>query len=342
MADLAILPGAGLSPLNLMAAVAAIETPADAKAVVDMAAAFQACAKRAGAGLEVQNAGAEAKLRAEREGGRLLLESGVGRGVKSVTLADFGVNESKSARWQRIASLPEAEFEAYIAAAYQAEKELTTAGALHLARTIAASREPGKPPLHVVPADTGLPGLDGVFSTLVADPPWQYDNRGTRNAARKHYETLTVDEVCDLPIEVHAAEQAHLYLWTTNAFLRAAFAVMEAWGFTYKCHLAWVKPQMGMGNYFRVSHEHVLFGVRGGLGTQRKDVKSWFSAARTKHSAKPESFYGLVEASSPGPYLDLFTRQKRLGWTGCGGRYWRRHRRHHADVAAETSCSGSP
>ena len=162
---------------------------------------------------------------------------------------------------------------------------------------------------------------EGTYTTVVIDPPWQYDNQGTRGAANDHYPTMTLDELRDLTVP--AADSAHLYLWTTNAFLRDAFDLVDAWEFDYKATLVWVKPQIGMGNYFRISHELVLFGVRGGLKTLRRDASSWFEAPRGKHSAKPDAFYELVETCSPGPYLDMFNRDggkmfSRTGWDGWG------------------------
>lgn len=151
-----------------------------------------------------------------------------------------------------------------------------------------------------------------VFSAIVIDPPWRYDNVATRGAAEDHYSTMSLNEMeaLDLP----AAKDAHLYLWVTNGFLRQGFNLMDAWGFTYKTCLTWVKPQIGMGNWFRNSTEHVLFGVRGSCPTRRNDVPTWFKADRTRHSAKPESFYDLVESCSPGPYLEMFARRRRFGW----------------------------
>lgn len=292
----------------------------DVKLIRDQAEALRVLARQATDGLEMQNRCAELKLRAERKAGEMLAASDIGRGRKSTTLADFGIRSGQSSRWQRVAALPEADFDAYVATAFREDRELTTSGALQLARTTAAQDPVRRPHLEVIDADTeGLPGLAGRFTTIVADPPWQYDNRGTRNAAAKHYPTLTVDELRAMPVAEHVADDAHLYLWTTNAFLRDSFDLLEAWGFTYKSHLAWVKPQMGLGNYFRISHEHVLFGVRGRLPTNTKNTMSWFSADRGRHSAKPESFYDLVEASSPGPYLEMFARSRRLGdWTAWG------------------------
>jgi N6-adenosine-specific RNA methylase IME4 len=169
-------------------------------------------------------------------------------------------------------------------------------------------------------ADIGVPRPlpAGTFRVVVADPPWQYGNRATRGAAEDHYATMAVDELCNLEVPERLADDAHLYLWTTNGFLREAFDVMDAWGFAYKTCLTWVKPQMGMGNYFRSSTEHVLFGVCGSLRTMDRALVNWFNAPRTKHSAKPEAFYDLVEKASPGPYLEMFARRQRLGWSVWG------------------------
>lgn len=153
---------------------------------------------------------------------------------------------------------------------------------------------------------------EGLFATIVADPPWQYDNKATRGAAEDHYPTMSVDELVALPVKDWAGDEAHLYLWTTNGFLRESFDVLEAWGFTYKTTLVWVKPQIGMGNYFRSSSEYVLFGVKGGLRTKDSNQRNWFEAPRGKHSAKPGLFFDLVERASFPPYLEMFARQRRL------------------------------
>jgi N6-adenosine-specific RNA methylase IME4 len=152
------------------------------------------------------------------------------------------------------------------------------------------------------------------YPTVIVDPPWAYDNRATRNAAAKQYPTLTTTQLRNYPID--AAPNAHLYLWATTTFLPAAFELVNAWQFTYKTCLTWCKPQMGLGNYFRVNTEHVLFATRGKLPTLCNDQPTWFVADRRQHSAKPEAFYDLVERCSPGPYLEHFARRRRLGeWT---------------------------
>lgn len=156
----------------------------------------------------------------------------------------------------------------------------------------------------------------GTFATVVADPPWRYDNWATRGAAEDHYPTMAMEDLAAL--HVPAADDAHLYLWVTNGFLREGFDLIDAWGFTYKTVLSWCKPSIGMGNYFRNNTEHVLFALKGKLPTERKDVGTWFEAPKTKHSAKPEAFYDLVESCSPGPYLEMFARRQRMGWSVWG------------------------
>lgn len=168
---------------------------------------------------------------------------------------------------------------------------------------------------------------DGVFATITADPPWKYGNTATRGAAEDHYPTLSVEELCALNVDGRyvyecAGDNAHLYLWTTNGFLRESFDVLDAWGFIYKTTLTWVKPQLGIGNYFRGGTEHVLFGVRGSLAVLDSNQPNWFQVERGRHSQKPDRFYELVERVSPGPYLELFARRDmfgaRAGWTPWG------------------------
>lgn len=172
-----------------------------------------------------------------------------------------------------------------------------------------------RPDLSVISND-GLAHADeptpDVFSAIVIDPPWRYDNVATRGAAEDHYPTMSLDELAAL--ELPAADDAHLYLWVTNGFIREGFDLMGTWGFTYKSILTWCKPQIGMGNWFRNTTEHVLFGVQGKCPTLRNDCPTHFVADRTRHSAKPESFYDLVESCSPGPFLEMFARRRRFGW----------------------------
>ncbi len=151
--------------------------------------------------------------------------------------------------------------------------------------------------------DTGI-----QFPTIYADPPWQYSNKASNGAAANHYPTMTVDEICNEPVGKIAEDNAHLHLWTTNSFLCEAFQVLDAWGFTYKSCMVWVKPEIGMGNYWRVSHEYLLLGVRGRLTFQDRTLRSWLESSRSIHSRKPAIVRSLIERASPGPYLELYGR----------------------------------
>lgn len=153
------------------------------------------------------------------------------------------------------------------------------------------------------------------FGTIYADPPWSYGNKATRNAAENHYPSMTVDEIANLPVSEIAEENAHLHLWTTNAFLFDCKQIMEKWGFTYKSCYVWVKPQMGMGNYWRVSHEFMLFGIKGDCKFSRKNAMSWGNYPRNRHSAKPDEIRTIVESVSPSNRrLEMFGRKLVPGW----------------------------
>ena len=161
---------------------------------------------------------------------------------------------------------------------------------------------------------------DGAkFGCIYADPPWLYDNQGTRAATRNHYDGLTVDELCELPVKQLAADDAHLHLWTTNAFLFDAPRIFAAWGFEFRSSLVWIKPQMGIGNYWRNSHELLLSAIRGNAKRfNDHSIMSWLKCDRGVHSAKPEQVRSFIERASPGPYLEMFARRDVHGWTVWG------------------------
>lgn len=198
---------------------------------------------------------------------------------------------------------------------------------------IAARNEKAEP---AVTTSSSLPSMvrdlqtlterGGVFSTVYADPPWPYRNTAARGAAENHYRTMSIKEICDEPVKSLVGRDAHLHLWTTNAFLREAFEVIHAWGFRYKSCLVWIKPQMGMGNYWRVSHKYLMFGVRGNLPFEDNTCRSWLMARRSIHSRKPFAFRELIERVSPGPYLELYGREEHpnTGWTVYGNQVERR------------------
>jgi N6-adenosine-specific RNA methylase IME4 len=180
-------------------------------------------------------------------------------------------------------------------------------------------------PEHKTPACCSVADLAAAargrtrFATIYADPPWKYVNQSSRAAAGDHYGTMTVEEICALPVNALAAESALLWLWTTNGFLVEALTrVIPAWGFEFKSVLVWCKPQLGTGNYVRVSHEFLLIAARGGLRPDGKNQTSWLVADRDRHSAKPAAFRDIIERISPGPRIELFARQTRPGWTVWG------------------------
>lgn len=169
------------------------------------------------------------------------------------------------------------------------------------------------------------------FGTILADPPWQFANR-TGKMAPEHkrlsrYATLTLKEILALPVAEAADEQSHLYLWVPNALLAEGMEVLKAWGFTYKTNLIWHKIRKdggpdgrGVGFYFRNTTEMILFGVRGSLRTLppgRRQVNV-IRTQKREHSRKPDEQYEIIEACSPGPYLELFARGSREGWVTWG------------------------
>jgi len=171
------------------------------------------------------------------------------------------------------------------------------------------------------------------YRTIVVDPPWRYGKWGgfaaaTLQGGKRHststalpYAAMTVAEIAALSIGDLAAPDAHIYLWTTNRYLPDAFGVVAAWGFTYSQTLIWAKNPMGLGpgGTFAQSSEYVIFARRGTLKHKRRIDSTWFNWPRTgKHSKKPEHFLDLVESVSPGPYLEMFSRRHRLGWSVWG------------------------
>jgi N6-adenosine-specific RNA methylase IME4 len=175
----------------------------------------------------------------------------------------------------------------------------------------------------------GLGG--GPFRTLLADPPWRFRHRTGKISPEHHrlvrYDTMSPAEIAALPVGDVLAPDAHCYLWVPNALLAEGLQVLDGWGFRYKTMLIWHKVRRdgasdgrGVGFYFRNVTEPVLFGVRGRLrtsGPARRQV-NLLATQKREHSRKPDELYPLIEACSPGPYLELFARYPRAGWTSWG------------------------
>lgn len=199
------------------------------------------------------------------------------------------------------------------------------------------------------------PALAGQYHVVYADPPWKEAGGGqVQRGANRHYNLMSTDAICRLPVWLWAARDAHLYVWVTNNFLPDGLRVMAAWGFRFVTKIDWFKGdvddamldaclsgdyadldpersavladkelQMGIGQYFRGVTESCLFGVRGSLpyrslGGKRAQGRTGFHAPRGQHSAKPEKMRQMIELVSAGPYLELFARRPAEGWSAWG------------------------
>lgn len=183
------------------------------------------------------------------------------------------------------------------------------------------------------PAQDLIRALDARrFGTILADPPWRFVNRtgkvAPENRRLNRYGTLTTEEIAALPVADHLEERAHCYLWVPNALLPDGLRVMAAWGFEYKSNIVWHKVRKdggsdgrGVGFYFRNVTELLLFGTRGRnartLAAGRRQV-NLFGTRKREHSRKPDEQYAIIESCSWGPYLELFGRGVRKGWTVWG------------------------
>ena len=200
-----------------------------------------------------------------------------------------------------------------------------------------------------VPSTALLALPSGPFRCIVADPPWpmpetgrrtsrstthsgeyvakggrvvnaDWWNRKTDKTVKIPYQTMTVDEIAAMPVSGVAAKDAHLYIWTINKYIEQTYAIARAWGFKPSCLLTWAKNPhgIGIGGTYVQTSEHVLFARRGTCKALRRVDSTWWTWPRGRHSAKPEAFQDMVETVSPGPYLEMFARRRRLGWTTWG------------------------
>lgn len=176
--------------------------------------------------------------------------------------------------------------------------------------------------------------LSPPYATIVADPAWAYDDGWAPFGPTSHggdqpnrralpYSSMSVEAISALPVGDLADRSAHLYLWTTNRYLRSAFDVAEAWGFTPTQTLVWCKPPMGIGpgGAFSITTEFIVFARKGSPGQRKRVDSTWWQWSRQAHSQKPPGFMDLVEQVSPGPYVELFCRAGRLGWDSWGHGY---------------------
>ena len=170
-----------------------------------------------------------------------------------------------------------------------------------VARQAGAAVRPGA---SLSPTIPGLP--PGGFATVLVDPPWPLQS------GEKHYRTMSLARITALPVGRLAARDAHLWLWTTNALLPRAYEVAEAWGFTVRSPLTWVKFRLGLGGRYQLRNatEQLLFCTRGRAPLGSRSQPTWFNAPVQEHSRKPAEQFAIIERVSPGPYLELFARRR--------------------------------
>jgi len=312
----------------------------EVKHVHDLAQAAAVYARAARLGLEAQNSAAEIKIRAERKAGEMLegLERGQGGDRRSdifqtsnnglmksnyaAVLEETDTTRQAAARWQKIAALPDAQFEHYIAVTKDERAELTTAGVLRFEREIARAA--------VVEQMRDAPPLpNGKYRVFYADPPWSYGNSGvigpTDNYGHvhRHYPSMSIDELCALGPDIRgmAEDNAVLFMWVTSPLLEECFAVIRAWGFQYKTSFIWDKVKHNFGHYNSVRHELLLICTRGSCTPDNPTLyDSVQSIERSdKHSEKPDEFRQIVDSLyQHGQRIELFARSSAEGWETWG------------------------
>ena len=212
----------------------------------------------------------------------------------------LGVGRTTIERAEAVVDAAEEEPEEYGHLVEQMDRSGKVAGAYRRLEVLRQAKE----------LDASPPELPtGPFHVIVADPPWRYESGNSLP-----YPTMDIEEIKAMPVAEIADENAILWLWTTNAHLRVAFDVVEAWGFEYRTLLTWVKDRMGTGEWLRGQTEHCMLAIRGKPVFLHGNHTTVLEAARREHSRKPEEFYALVEATSPGGKVELFCRQQRPGW----------------------------
>ncbi|HWL39173.1 MAG TPA: MT-A70 family methyltransferase [Gemmatimonadaceae bacterium] len=197
---------------------------------------------------------------------------------------------------------------------------------------ISRVKETLRAPAAQTAADDLLSLGTGQFATVLADPPWRFQNR-TGKMAPEHrrlsrYGTMSFTDIMELPVAQIVRPRAHLYLWVPNALIVEGFEVMRRWGFTYKTNIVWYKTRKdggpdgrGVGFYFRNVTEILLFGIRGANNRTLKPGRTQTNiivSRKREHSRKPEEQYRIIERCSPGPYLEMFARHEREDWTQWG------------------------
>jgi N6-adenosine-specific RNA methylase IME4 len=319
----------------------------EVKAIRDKAVAMQVYARLAKDTSLIRDSTA-IRMRAERRAGELLREieknkgarqQGVGRRGKNAVapndrvpkLADLGVSKTQSSRWQKLAALPAEKFERHVERASTDAYDQMTGRFLKEAEIERAQQRRSKliEDGQAVDDLVALAATGKRFPVIYADPPWEfkvYSDKGKQRSAERHYDTLTLDAIKALPVAPLAADDCVLLLWGTWPWLPQVLEVIGAWGFFYKTDaFVWVKQNAsgnglhtGMGYWTRSNSEYCLLATRGSPQRLVTDVHQVVLAPVGEHSAKPEEVRRRIERLLAGPYLELFAREEREGWTTWG------------------------
>jgi len=297
-----------------------------AKELKDLALTAKEWAKRKDMGEEAIKHCHSYSVRAEIRLGEMLLATerakgakGIGKKVQSTavtalpTLDELGITKREASQSQQLAKMSEEKKEAVV------KMEKTRA---QVSREVKEKKREAKRQENRIKIER-CGEVVGLFSTILIDPPWSWGDEGDINQlgrARPDYHTLPYDELLVYPVTKYADSDCHIYCWVTNRSMPKVFSLLIRWGFRYIALLTWPKPSFGMGNYFRGQTEHIAFGVKGSQLLKRKDASTLLPTwpRGKQHSSKPLEIYEFVESCSPGPYLEIFGRNKRDGWTVIG------------------------
>jgi len=297
------------------------------KKISDKLEAIRAIARQTNQSLEVQNRIAEYRLDIVRKMGEWLQQNITqGAGMKkkstdstSLVLGDVGISRDLSSKAQRIAGLDEKQFEEYKTETKATEKEITLAGAVKLAKQIIREEKIDEQKENIKQENIEQP--KGDYDVIVIDPPWKYDQGSHTYDPEGHRVTSPYPEMSQselLKIKLPIKKDCVLWLWTTNAFMKDAYELLDEWGFAPKTILTWNKINFGVGYWLRNVTEHCILAVRGSPVWTNKTYSTLITEKRTEHSVKPELFYKMVDDICVGRKLDYFARKKRDGWSVYG------------------------
>lgn len=308
---------------NATRMLAEVRSAHDAKELMDRAEAMKIYAQKAKLGDEAVAHAEAIRLDAKRmlggyladmpkATGQLLRGSELEpRGEQPPTLADLGIDKKLSMSSQKLAALPDDQYER-IKSGDATERQVVTA----------VNRNERTENLATIAKGNAAIGTAERYPVIYGDPPWRYEHVKTENRAiENHYPTMDLEEIKSLPIGDLATEDALLFLWATSPKLAEALAVVDAWGFTYRTCMVWVKDRIGMGYYARQRHEILLIATRGNPPTPPENARpdSVIESPLGKHSAKPSAFAETIERMYPTlPKIELFCRSAREGWAVWG------------------------